>query len=298
MNSIIKKISLRYSFMGLFSIVVVFAIIATGLVIKYLIADTVTKNIMKELSSSTLAFQTMVESALDISVHNYLKGIAEKNVMILDKLHKDVVSGKMEKIEAKQLAEQILLSQTIGKTGYIFAITSKSILEVHPFASIKNRNMSNNWIAKAQVAQKTGYMEYDWKSPDDTQERAKALYMAYFEPWDWIVSVSSYRKEFISLLNIDDLSSVIRSFQFGKTGYAFIIDGNGNFIFYPKTSETIDVVQNSDHWKKMHKMMLAQKSGQLSRYWTDGSDSRPSEKLVFFSLHSGGGLVCRFFGVC
>ena len=49
----------------------------------------------------------------------------------------------------------------------------------------------------------------------------------YFEPWDWIISVSSYREEFRELVNVEDFRDSILSLQFGQTGYSYIIDEQG-----------------------------------------------------------------------
>ncbi len=87
---------------------------------------------------------------------------------------------------------------------------------------------------KQQITQDTGYIEYMWKNPNDDQARPKALYMTYFEPWDWIVSVSSYKSEFSELIDVTDFESTILQVKFGETGYPLIMDYDGTFLLHPE----------------------------------------------------------------
>jgi len=281
-TKIFRKMPIRYQLMLWFSLVVALSATAAGWVINSLVENIVEKSIIKELSSSTAAIQTMVETALDVSVRNRLRGIAEKNVDILQGLQKDVLSGKISIDQAKLLAQKILLSQPVGETGYIFVMTGKGIISVHPNKKMKDRDMSGHWLGRAQTAEKVGYIEYDWKNPDESSARSKALYMDYFEPWDWIVSVSSYRDEFTFLFDIEDLRPGIRSFQFGETGYAFVIDSKGQFVVHPQDSDELSSPVRSVMDSNMVKTMLAMKNGKLTIDWKEPKGNRVRKKLLFF----------------
>lgn len=278
----LKNISIRLRLIFWFSLVVVLSVIFTGWVIKYLVEDTVEKSILKELTASTLAIQTMVETALDVSIRNHLRGIAEKNAAVFHKLHLDVLSGKMELSKAKLLAEEILMSQPIGETGYIYILNGNGEVLIHPYKEMKNKDVSDKRIFQIQSQKKEGYIEYDWKNPGEKEARSKALYMVYFEPWDWIISVSSYREEFSFLFNIDDLRPGIMSFRFGETGYAFILDASGAFIVHPNLTGDIDSLDNEGPWREIHKKMLSMKNGQFTFKWVDPADKTVHEQLVFF----------------
>ncbi len=82
-------------------------------------------------------------------------------------------------------------------------------------------------------------MEYDWQNPTEDHPRAKALYMTYFAPWDWIISVSSYRLEFKELINVEDFRDSIMSLKFGQTGYSYVIDTKGRLVLHPKLKGSI-----------------------------------------------------------
>ncbi len=282
MTFTLNKLPIRYQLMWWFSFAIGFIVLAAGLVIESLVENSIKKTITEELSSSTVAIQKMVETALDVAVRNHLRGIAEKNVAILNRLQQDVRSGQMTLTKAQLLAKKILLSQPIGETGYIYVLTGKGKIAVHPHQKMQDRDMSTHWLAKAQMAQKEGYLEYKWKNPGESKDHLKALYMAYFEPWDWIVSVSSYRDEFQFLFDIDDIRPGVRSFRFGKTGYPFIFDSNGKFLIHPVFSGNVTDKDVPAIGKQIFQSMLAQKNGQLTYLWKDPGNNKQREKLVSF----------------
>ena len=282
MTFTLSKLPIRYQLMWWFSFAIGFIILTAGLVIESLIENNIKKTITGELTSSTIAIQKMIETALDVAVCNHLRGIAEKNVAILNSLQQDVLSGKMTLNNAQQFAKKILLSQPIGETGYIYVLSGKGRVAVHPHTKMQGRDMANHWLAKTQMAQREGYLEYDWKNPGEDKDHPKALYMAYFEPWDWIVSVSSYRDEFQFLFNINDVRPGVQSFRFGKTGYPFILDSNGQFLIHPVFSGNVtdkDVPATGRH---VFEKMLAEKNGQLTYLWKEPDSNKLREKLVSF----------------
>ncbi len=282
MPLIFRKWPIRYQLMLWFSLVVVLAIASAGWVIKLLIEDTVESAVSEELAASTRVISTMVETALDVGVRNHLRGIAKKNVTILQQLVQDVRKGLRTESEAKKLAEEILLSQPIGETGYIYALTSHGIVDVHPNEKMKHRDMSDHWLAKRQIEKKEGYLEYEWKNPGETIARPKALYMAYFEPWDWIISVSSYRSEFPFLFEISDLQSSLKSFHFGTTGYAFILDENGKLLVSTDVAAEKDFFEHTHCKEEFFKEMQTRESGQLFYQCKTSGSKRSRKKLISF----------------
>ncbi len=88
-------------------------------------------------------------------------------------------------------------------------------------------------FVREMICMKTGYLEYDWKNPEEDVMKPKAMYMSYFAPWDWIIAVSTYREEFRHLIEISDFRKSILELSFGKTGYAYIHDSSGNLIVHP-----------------------------------------------------------------
>ena len=257
------------------------ALAVAGWVIYSLVRETLEHNIRSELTTTTEAIRTMVQTTADVSIRTHLQAIASNNLGILTGLEQQVVRGEITETVAKALSEKILLSQTIGKSGYTYVLTGKGILAVHPNGQMKNRDISSFQLFKTQQAKKEGYIEYEWKNLGEEQERSKAIYMVYFKPWDWIISVSCYRDEFKSLLNINDFKAGIESFGLGARGYAYILSGKGEIILHPWLTGTVQDaknIQDQPHFSEM----LQTKNGQLNYQLQDPGETHIREKIVIF----------------
>jgi diguanylate cyclase (GGDEF)-like protein/PAS domain S-box-containing protein len=281
MPTFLKTLRIKYQLMLWFSLLFGVALTIAGWVIFSLVHDIIEKNVVNHLAASTKAIRTNITTAVDVSIRNHLRAIAEKNHDILIELHRKSVSGEFTMAQAKKHAEEILLSQTIGETGYIYAITSTGTLEVHPVEEMKGTNISPHWLAIRQKEEKKGYLEYEWQNPGENRERAKALYMTYFEPWDWIISASSYREEFLSLLEIDDFRKGIESFRFGDSGFAYIISGQGRVIHHPLLQENKEQAAAAPSSLLLPEM-LHLKNGHVIHKLLDQTNGQLQEKLISF----------------
>lgn len=67
--------------------------------------------------------------------------------------------------------------------------------------------------------------------------------MSYFESWDWIISVSSYKSEFINLIDIKDFKDRISRLTFGETGYSFILNSQGDIVIHPELSGNVTAMR-------------------------------------------------------
>jgi PAS domain S-box-containing protein len=244
--------------------------------------DTIEKSIESELHNTTTTIYNLVTTSLTVSIKNYLRGVAEKNLEIINSTYQDYQNGLFSEQEAKERVVRVLLSQTIGQSGYIYCLNSSGIVVVHPQQSLLQSDVSEYSFVKDILSKDQGYLEYEWKNPDDEETRPKALYMTHFEPWDWIISVSSYREEFKGLVNIDDFKQSILDLKFGKTGYTFVINNEGKAIIHPKL-EGINVVTVDGLPFEALAYMFEQKNGQVVYPWKNPGESKPRTKLCFFN---------------
>ncbi len=264
-----------------FSALFALALVIAGWVIYSLVRETVEENVRTKLTTSTEAIETMVRSTIDVSIRTHLQTIAANDLNILNGLEKQVTCGEMTETAAKALGEKIFSSQKIGKTGYTYVLTGKGILAIHPNKDLKNKDISHLSISRIQQAKKEGYLEYEWKNPGEIEERPKALYMVYFKPWDWIISVSCYRDEFNSLINIKDFKAGVESFSSGAKGYAYILSGKGEIILHPGADANVHDVQNQRD-QSLFSQMLHLKNGQLTYWVQEPGDTHPREKIIIF----------------
>jgi two-component system NtrC family sensor kinase len=97
-------------------------------------------------------------------------------------------------------------AKRVGKTGYIYALTSAGDLRIHVDREgdniLEERDESGRAFIREICATKSGWIRYPWKNVGDAQPRMKIVRYEYFAPWDWIVAVGSYEDEFYAEANL------------------------------------------------------------------------------------------------
>lgn len=215
----------------------IFVIIMGGLVLDFLVKRSIEKNIEEHLQKISMGSMIAVKTAMNASIKNHLQTIAIKSKDIVKYHYELYKSGKLSEKEAFQRVKSIFLDKAHGKvgtTGYLAGVNGKGVIVIHPKA--EGVDVSSKAFMQKAMSMKVGYLEYPWKNPGETKERLKAAGLEYFEPWDLIIWVSSYKDEFNTLVNPDNFRDEILSIRIGKNGYVYVIDGTGNLIIHPKLS--------------------------------------------------------------
>jgi PAS domain S-box-containing protein len=239
------------------------------------------ENIEKDLQDTIYALSNLIRTSTAISIKTQLHTIAEKNLSIVQYYYEQYLSGNLNKSQAISRIEEVLLSQPIGISGYIYCLNSKGIVEIHPNAKVKNTDVSGFEFVRRQLEIRNGYIEYDWKNPGEEKERPKALYMVYFEPLDWIISVSSYRDEFDRIVDIDDFKGNFLFRKTGDKGYAFVLAEDGTMLVHPDINGVKFDLQIM-YPKEFIKQIVQQKNGKINYSWTNPGEIKPHEKQVIF----------------
>jgi len=274
---------IRYKLLLSYSAVIILAVMLGSTVIYSLVRQTIEANIESELSNSTETILNMVRTSVTVSIKNHLRAVAERNREIADHLYNSYLKGELSEDEAKKRVVSILLSQRIGQTGYIYCINSLGDVVVHPKRALHLVNVLDYEFVREQTIRKEGYIEYEWKNPDESTYRPKALYMTYFAPWDWIISVSSYREEFSSLVNVADFQDSILGLRFGKTGYSYVIDSKGSLVVHPKLQGENLLNATDAQWRFVQDI-CGRRSGKIVYNWKNPDEEAPRAKLVIFNF--------------
>ena len=247
----------------------------------YLIERTIRHHIENDLRHATGAIISMVETTALGSIKNYLRAVAESNLEMAASIHRRFRQGRLTEAEAREEIRSLLLSQTIGKTGYIYCVDSRGVAAVHPNADVEGNNWLQFDFVRLQTRKKTGYIEYQWQNPGEPTARPKALYMTYFAPFDWIISVSTYRDEFRELLPMDEIRQSVRELRFGPSGYAFVADRQGNAIIHPEMQGQ-NILETADVDTGFFETMLAKEFGRVTYLWRNPAEPEPREKIMLF----------------
>lgn len=265
-----------------YSSVFVLTMLLGGVVIYSFVRNAIEANIESELKNTTATILSMVRTAANTSIKNYLRAVAEQNLEIIEHIYKKQQHGLLTEAEAKSSAREILLSQTIGKTGYIYCVDSLGKASVHPKSGVEGGVFLHQKFVRDQIKLREGYLEYEWKNPGEARERPKALYMTYFQPWDWIISVSSYREEFAQLVKVSDFRDSILALRFGKTGYSFVLDTRGNVIVHPLLKGSVFNVTDA-RGRHFVRTICEMKKGKLIYSWKNPGEKVFRDKLVIFN---------------
>lgn len=277
------NLSIRSKLLYGYSAAFLIAILLGNLFLYSVVRSTIERNIESELNVSTMSIHNMVKTAVDTAIRSHLRGLGDAGLQIVQYHYGRYKAGEITEAEAKRQAAANLLHLTIGKTGYVYCVDSTGVIRVHPKETLIGKNLSENDFILAQKRRRHGYIEYDWANPGEEKRRAKALYMSYFGPWDWIVSASSYREEFRELISLEDFRSRILSITFGKTGYPYVMDTKGNLIIHPKLEGT-NIFNSQDSSGRMFIQEICErKNGSIVYPWQNPGEQRPREKLVYFN---------------
>ncbi len=111
---------------------------------------------------------------------------------------------EFEKKALATLAQQIK-SKKVGKTGYIYCMSTDGTMQIHPDAEGKNllsaRDSNGREFIAEMIAKKDGWIRYPWKSKNKKTAQMKIVRYRYYKPWNWIVAVGSYEDEFYQPAN-------------------------------------------------------------------------------------------------
>ncbi len=281
MPNLLKTISIRYRLMAVFSILFILITTLAAVNIFSTVRETLEQHIESELKTSANGIKSTVQVTANVSIRNSLRAIAEKNLDILSGLNERVKAGDLSEAEARDLAKFIFSRQVVGDSGYVYVLTSKGLLVHHPAEELIGKDLSDIWLGLSQTKQLEGYLEYDWINPGEDEARPKVLFMAYFEPWDWIVSVSAYHNEFLSLMDINDFRPAVDSYAIDKSGYAFIIDTDGNIVIHPWLQGNVNNLQDVEG-KNIFKILTEKSEGQFTYWWYDPNTTVSRQKMVLF----------------
>jgi signal transduction histidine kinase len=278
----LSSLQIRYKFLISFALIFFLSMVLCNLFIYVYVRNNIEDRIESELTNTTAMIYNMVNTSVNVAIKNHLRAVAEKNLDILTDLYQRSLAGTISREEARKRAAEVILSQSIGASGYLYCLDSHGDVTVHPRAELIGTNLSEHAFIRQMMEKKQGYLEYEWKNPEEENFRPKALYMAYFKPWDWIIAASAYRSEFIRLVNVQDFRQSILSLKFGQSGYAFVFDRNGRAIIHPAL-QNINIFQAPELPNQYLKDMMQRKKGRSVYYWKNPGETRARKKLVIFN---------------
>jgi PAS domain S-box-containing protein len=269
-------------------LIAVIGIVSTSAALYFTSSNTITQMATADLSHLVDATFNMVHQATSKAVVNHLRASAERTREIVAYYYREAEAGHLTDAEARRRAAEVLLAERLGSTGYSFALDSRCVMQVHPKPGMVGSAMAAAaepapTICRGIITTKNGYFEYAWKNPTDPAWRKKALYTAYFEPWDWHISVTAYRDEFDHLVTPEDFRDDILSTKIGDSGYVYLLNAAGDFLIHPSLERSnIATMANPGVGREVFRDIVRHKNGQMVYPWRNPGEAAPREKIIVF----------------
>jgi len=287
--SIGKKIFIGNLLLLIAPLLVVFALILHYAFIR------VNTTIEEGMEAAGASIVDMIELSVNASIYDSLRAVAEKNLQIVDSYHKKQQTGALNEQEAKQAVAAIFRSQQIGRSGYLYAMNSQGVPQIHPASELEGKPLlqidafSQTWpFLREQVKRKTGYIEYMWTNPGEAAPHPKALYMVYFKPWDWIISACCYREEFQRIVDFEAIKARIAAFRYGASGYAVILTEKGELLAHPHIND----VDKPAYTAQLNTLIQSAGARQRVEYlWKNPGETGAREKILYYKRMPQFGLI-------
>ena len=255
-----------------------------------LLQNIITKRLDDSLVKTIGGIRQMVETSADLAARNYLRSLAEHSLNVAQEIEAQAAAGQISEEAAKQEVMQRLSDIKIGKSGYIYIVTSEGTLEAHPHQSLQGTNIIDQDFIKSQSVLKQGYIEYEWANPGEEEPREKLLYMEYFEPWDWIISASAYGDELGLLVEASDYRKLVLSINIGEHGYPFLMNTYGEVLIHPFLSGDINLLPVRQ--KEVLEQIIASRNGKIFYDDFEGDALIAKKKIaVYETIESYGWIV-------
>jgi PAS domain S-box-containing protein len=230
--------------------------------------------------TANMAFQ-LIETSADMALRGRLHDAAARALDTVVALHARAERGEIPAAQARDQALAELARRQVGNRGYIYVIDSSGTFVMHPHPDLTGRSLPGVAPVREQNARREGFLEYTWRNPDEDREYPKALSMLYFEPWDWIISATSYQDEFDSLIDVSILRERLLSLGWGQSGYTFLIGSDGSLIAHPRLRGNL-VDWGGAEAVRMMAVAKERPSGSITYKWRSPDNGIVETRVAFY----------------
>ena len=271
--------------MGGFTLFISIVLFAAGIILYSFISGQYSQNARNQIDTKVNTALQLIDQTVSHTVQNHLQSTANQNKDIVAWFYSEFKAGHLTEATAKARAAEVLLSQKIGHSGYMYVIDSTGTLRVHPKQKLVGSEVLGYGFVQEQIARKNGYLEYEWQNPGENRPRPKSLYMTYFKPWDYIISASAYQADFRSLIDMHQFRADLQKLKPGVNGYLYVMDTHGNLIIHPRLEgkNLLDYKDIDGH--RFAEKMIKKKNGVITYTWIPPGKKVPITREEVFRYY-------------
>ena len=288
----LKKLRLSTKLIVFFVTIATLCIISIGTT-SYILFDSYLRNkLNQELKETSEITCDFISKSINIGIKTHLGAIAQKMYQLVKIEYKRYQKNNLEKEQFYDNVRSIMLDSEFGKvgyTGYIAGINANGILIIHPKS--EGVDASKHDFMQLALQMKNGYLEYNWKNPEDTLPRKKSGYIMYFEPMELYIWVSSYKDEFNTIFSITNYTDEILKPKMGGNAIQYVLNKKGDVVVH-KTLKDINLMgETSLDGTHYIKEICNQNKGEISYSVKDPLTGNKDDKYCNYQTIEGYDLI-------
>lgn len=238
--------SISFRYFTAFAAVFLLALAGIGAALEVSLRKVEGEHLRSVLMHSTHSLANMVETVATTSVKDNLRIVAHNELQITMQLYEQTHNGALTEEEAKRRAIAAMQGVSIGKQGYLYVINSRGELIYHPSDQARHLTGVDLPFVREQMRRKSGFLEYERPGNKLGPPQEKILFMVHFLPWDWIISATASKREFLDLVDIDDLRKGTLAHRIGPSGFSAVLTLSGEAVAHPWLEGNIASATDAD----------------------------------------------------
>ncbi len=156
-QTLFNALEIRFKFLISFALIFFLSMLFCNLFIYVYVRNNIEARIESELANTSQIIYDMVNISVTVSIKNHLRAVAEKNLEIVKSLYEKYEKGLITEAEAKNRAADMVLSQTIGSSGYLYCLDSTGLVLVHPSSALIGTNVADFEFVEHMTEFRQGY---------------------------------------------------------------------------------------------------------------------------------------------
>jgi two-component system, NtrC family, sensor kinase len=212
-------------------------------------------------------------------------------------------TGKTDIITAQQTVRNSFKDVSIGRSGYLYAITDDGLLTIHPAREGENvyniQDDKGHFFIREMIEQALDsdpgevlYAIYPWSNelPGETKPRKKIVAFRYCPKWDWIVAAGGYLDETyedpaFESTALATLNNQIKNKKVGKTGYIYCMSSDGTLKIHPDAEGENIMASKDSNGREFVAEMVANKNGWIRYPWLNVGEKKARMKIVRYRYY-------------
>ncbi|MEZ0576380.1 response regulator [Halodesulfovibrio aestuarii] len=192
------------------------------------------KTIKKEIQTNTLLVGNMAGKLLNESIKQYLKGVTDADMRIVEKIYNKYRNKELTLEQAQNFSKSFINAQQIGEAGFTLIITPENRITKSLTMQMEQcaKEFSPAFINKL-LTQKEGYLRL--AKSKESLSKDDIAYLSYFAPWKWTVCAISNQIGIHSIIDLANFRKIITDADLSPSAgsYVAIFELDGRLLRHP-----------------------------------------------------------------